>query len=209
MAGTAPSVWGGNTTGILKIKGLETVAWPSRPWGRVGARQGQWDAEAWGLSTHREQPDHGSPILPAPQQCRSCNNTHSPPILNTHRSQIFTEHLLCARPLMAGWDTPASLSGTCAALSTAAPLLLTPPQARLFLECLLCARLVLTFLLSASLHSHSLRPLPHLRPLLSPSLLWPNLQEAAGEVKSRWVSRAQHLYTQGPVCWGRGGTSCL
>lgn len=41
VAGTAPSVWGGNTTGILKIKGLETVAWPSLPWGGVGARQGQ------------------------------------------------------------------------------------------------------------------------------------------------------------------------
>lgn len=29
VAGTAPSGWGGNTAGILKIKGLETVAWPS------------------------------------------------------------------------------------------------------------------------------------------------------------------------------------
>lgn len=67
MAGTAPSVWGGNTAGILKIKGLETVAWPSQRWGGVGARQGQWDAESWGLSTHRAQPGRGSPFVPFPQ----------------------------------------------------------------------------------------------------------------------------------------------
>ena len=58
--------WGGNTAGILKIKGLETVAWPSRPWGGVGARQGQWDADSWGLSTHREQPGQGRLPFPAP-----------------------------------------------------------------------------------------------------------------------------------------------
>ena len=32
--------------GILKIKGLETVAWPSRPEGGVGARQGHWDIDS-------------------------------------------------------------------------------------------------------------------------------------------------------------------
>lgn len=83
MAGTAPSGWGGNTAGILKIKGLETVAWPSQQWGGVGARQGQWDADSRGLSTHREQPDQGSPLFPAPpQQCCLPKDTSSAPILN-------------------------------------------------------------------------------------------------------------------------------
>lgn len=84
MAGTAPSGWGGNTAGILKIKGLETVAWPSQPWGGVGARQGQWDADSRGLSTHREQSGQASPLLPAPSQQRCPpKDTPSTPILNS------------------------------------------------------------------------------------------------------------------------------
>lgn len=45
---------------------------------------------------------------------------------------------------------------------------------------------------------------PHLRSFLSSSLLWPSQQEAAGEVKGRWASRAS-ICTHRGLSGGREG----
>jgi hypothetical protein len=64
VAGTAPPAWGRNTTGILKIKGLETVAWPRQP----GAGQGQTGTMGgcWALGAARPPglPGQGGPVSP-------------------------------------------------------------------------------------------------------------------------------------------------
>lgn len=103
MAGTAPLGWGGNTAGILKIKGLETVAWLSQLWGGVGARQGQWDVEAWRLSTRREQPGQGSPILPC-QLTAWLSQEHSlPTYINKGLAYLPTTYYVPGLRT-AGWD---------------------------------------------------------------------------------------------------------
>lgn len=77
LAGTAPQAWGRNTTGILKIKGLETVAWPRQTRGGAGPKQGWW-GNAEPAAGCKARVASFSP----PETLLSSKNTSSRPTLN-------------------------------------------------------------------------------------------------------------------------------
>lgn len=172
MAGTAPSVWGGNTTGILKIKGLETVAWlshlgaggrPDRDNGmlRLGGCPLTGSSQARGLS------------FSPPPTARLAQEHSFPPILNRGlRSLLRTYCVLGLGDLGVGASSLCLPS--CAALPPgAAPLPLTSLRADNLLSayCVpglpgLSRSAFVLFSSAPSLPQAS----PRLRPFRSPSL---------------------------------------
>ena len=150
------------------------MAWPSQPEGWVGARQGHWNVDSQGLSTHREQPGRESPLFRASQQCCPPKDTPSWPILNII-SDVYSAPTMCQDSGTLGWEPPAFLSPSCAALPRAALSSISDLKSEDLLSTYYVSGLfwlssfqpLWAFLL---LCSHSPKPLPHLKPFPSASL---------------------------------------
>ena len=138
--------------GILKIKGLETVAWPSRPEGGVGARQGHWDIDS--LFSGAVHPQGATRPGEAPIPCL-------PTVLPSQGHSLLAYPKRHLRYLFSTYYVPGlrdpglgtsslSFSQLCHSPQSS-PFLYLWPQAGWFIEHLLCFRPVLAIFLSASL----------------------------------------------------------